>query len=211
MFVALIGHCRTASAEFFQYSTTTDIVTVVPAANTIMNNGTGFVTIMTSANTPIQFTGLDTSGPENLDATGIGTDIVFGLIDTLVVNATPLQPLSIEFIFHLTVDNYAGDTTASTLEGSAIFDIHGTISGTIGAGRKVNMNNFAIDPIAPQLIGNDIYFLQINTLVPPGPFFNGAIGAHVSLIPEPATATLLGIGIIGLATPAIRRWRRKPR
>lgn len=212
MLVAVLGYCRPASAEFFQYSTTVDIGAVVPGGSTIMNNGTDFVTIMTPASTPLQFTGLDTTGQsENLDASGIGTDIVFGLIDALVVNATPGQTVSIEFTFHVDLDNYAGDTTASTLLGSGTFDIHGTVSGTIGAGRKVNMSTFNIDPIPVMNIGGDPYMLTINTLVPPGPFFSGAIGAHVSVVPEPATATLLGLGIIVMATPAWRRWRRMPR
>ncbi|REK19121.1 MAG: PEP-CTERM sorting domain-containing protein [Planctomycetota bacterium] len=212
MLVAVMAYCRPASAEFFQYSTTTDIGAVVPAGSTVMDNSTNFVTIMTPASTPIQITGLDTTGQiENLDGSGIGTDIIFGLIDVLVVNATPGQTVSIEFTFHVNIDNYDGDTTASTLLGSGTFDVHGTVSGTIGSGRKVNMSTFNIDPIPVMNIGGQPFELTINTLVPPGPFFSGAIGAHVTVIPEPATATLLGLGIFAMATPALRRWRRKPR
>jgi hypothetical protein len=210
MLAAVVGFCRQGSAEFFQFSTTTTIGAVTPVGSTIMNNGTDFVTILTPvpATTPIQFTGLASTGPENLVATDGGTDLVFGLIDVLVVNATPLQVISIPFTFNVTITDYATDINVNP-QGSGIFVITGNISGTIGAGRKVNMSNIVVNPVAPILIGNDLYSMTFNTIVPPGPFFPGAIGAHVEIVPEPATCAMLGMGLVGLAFPAVRRWRKK--
>jgi hypothetical protein len=210
MLAAVVGFCRQGSAEFFQFSTTTTIGAVTPVGSSIMNNGTNFVTIMTPvpATTPIQFTGLASTGLENLVATGGGTDLVFGLIDVLVVNATPLQAISIPFTFNVTITDYATDVVGAP-QGSGVFSVNGVISGTIGAGRKVNLNNIVVNPVAPILIGNDLYSMTFNTIVPPGPFFPGAIGAHVEIVPEPTTYAMLGMGVVGLAIPALRRWRNK--
>lgn len=210
MLAAVVGFCRQGSAEFFQFSTTTTIGAVTPVGSSIMNNGSNFVTIMTPvpATTPIQFTGLASTGLENLVATGGGTDLVFGLIDVLVVNATPLQAISIPFTFNVTITDYATDVVGVP-QGSGVFAVNGVISGTIGAGRKVNLNNIVVNPVAPILIGNDLYSMNFNTIVPPGPFFPGAIGAHVEIVPEPTTYAMLGMGVVGLAIPALRRWRKK--
>lgn len=210
MLAAMVGYCRHGSAEFFQFSTTTTIGAVAPPPMTIMNNGTNFVTVVTAASTPIQFTGLASTGPENLVGINGGTDLVFGLIDVLVVNATPLQAISIPFTFNVTITDYPTDVVGVP-HGSNTFNVTGTISGTLGAGRKVNMSNIVVNPVAPILIGGDLYTMVFNTIVPPGPFFAGAIGAHVEIVPEPATCVMLGLGMVAVATPAVRRWRRKSR
>jgi hypothetical protein len=210
MLAAVVGFCRQGSAEFFQFSTTTTIGAVTPVGSNIVGNNTNFVTIMTPipATTPIQFTGLASTGVENLVATGGGTDLVFGLIDVLVVNATPLQNISIPFTFNVTITDYATDVVGVP-QGSGVFAVNGVISGTIGAGRKVNLSNIVVNPVAPIAIGGDLYSMTFNTIVPPGPFFPGAIGAHVEIVPEPATYAMLGMGAVGLAIPALRRWRKK--
>ena len=210
MVAAIAGYCRQGSAEFFQYSTTTTIGAVAPAPMSITNNGTDLVTVMTAASTPIQFTGLASNGPENLVAFDGGTDIVFGLVDVLVINATPFQNISIPFTYNVTITDYPTDTVGVP-NGSDTFVITGMISGTLGAGRKVNMSNIVVNPVAPILIGGDLYSMTFNTIVPPGPFFAGAIGAHVEIVPEPATCAMLGMGAIAVAIPAARRWRRKSR
>jgi hypothetical protein len=200
-----------ASAEFFQFSTTTTLGAIVPAPTSVSNNGTPLVSVLTAGGTPISFEGLNTVGPENLDASGIGTDIVFSIIDVSVINASPLEAINIPFDIKVAVTDYTGDTTASAITGSAIFSVTGTLSGTIGAGRKVNLNSVSFNPIASQVIGTDLYSFVINTFVPPGPFFPGAIGAHVTAnpVPEPGTMALLGVGAVGLVLPAIRRWRKR--
>jgi hypothetical protein len=210
MLAAVVGFCRPGSAEYFQFSTTTTIGSVTPGGSSITGDGTNFVTIMTPvpATTPIQFTGLASTGLENLVAIDGGTDLVFGLIDVLVVNATPLQTISIPFTFNVSITDYATDVVGAP-EGTGVFAVNGVISGTIGSGRKVNMNNIVVNPVAPILIGGDLYSMTFNTIVPPGPFFPGAIGAHVEIVPEPATYAMLGMGAVGLAIPALRRWRKK--
>jgi hypothetical protein len=206
LIAAMMGYCRQGSAEFFQFSTTTTIGAVAPVPMSIAGNGTNFVQILTAANTPISFTGLASIGPENLVSGDGGTDIVFGLIDVQVVNATALQNILIPFTFDMTITDYPTDLVGIP-DGVGVFSISGVISGTIGAGRKVNMNNIVVNPVAPILIGNDLYTLTFNTLVPPGPFFPGAIGAHVEVVPEPATCVLLGLGVVAIAIPAVRRRR----
>lgn len=206
LLVALVGFCRQGSAEFFQFSTTTEIGAVVPAPMSISGNNTDFVTLTTAGNTKIEFTGLATSPPENLVATNGGTDIVFGLVNVLVVNATPLQNLTIPFTFHVQIVDYPTDTV-TVPEGSGTFDISGVMSGTIGAGRKINLANIVINPVAPILIGGDLYTMNFNTIVPPGPYFPGAIGAHVEIVPEPSSIALFGLGVLAVATPALRRRR----
>jgi hypothetical protein len=173
----------------------------------IAGNGTNFVQILTAGNTPINFTGLASVGPENLVSANGGTDIVFGLIDVAVINGTPLQNISIPFDFEVTITDYPTDTIGLP-DGSGTFNVTGTISGTIGAGRKVNMSTIVVNPVAPILIGGDLYTMTFNTLVPPGPTFGGAIGAHVEVVvPEPATCVLLGLGVFAVAIPAVRRRR----
>ncbi len=143
-----------------------------------VGNGTNNVVITTAGGTPIVFTGLDTVPPENLVGKDGGTDLVFALIDVQVVNATPQQNISIPFTFDVTITDYPTDnTTDGPPDGSGIFHISGSISGKLGPGRKVNMNNIVLNPVAPILIGGDLYSMNLNTIVPPGPFFAGAIGA----------------------------------
>lgn len=141
----------------------------------IVGNGTSFVTVLTAGNTPINFEGLASVGPENLVGDDGGTDLVFGRIDVLVLNATPLQAISIPFTFDVTITDYPTDVVGVP-DGSGVFSVSGLISGTIGAGRKVNMNNIVLNPVAPILIGGDLYTMTLNTIVPPGPFFAGVIG-----------------------------------
>lgn len=206
LIAAMTGYCRQGSAEFFQFSTTTTIGAVVPVPTSVLNNGTDFVTILTAGGTPINFEGLSSVGPENLVATDGGTDMVFGRIDVLVLNATPLQNISIPFTFHVTITDYSTDVIGVP-NGSGVFSVTGTISGTIGAGRKVLMNNILLDPVAPMMIGGKPYVMTLNTVVPPGPFFAGVLGARVEIIPEPSTCVLIGLGLFAVAIPALRRRR----
>jgi hypothetical protein len=207
LIAAMTGYCRQGSAEFFQFSTTTTIGAVAPVPMSIAGNGTNFVTILTAGNTPVIFEGLATVGPENLVGTDGGTDIVFGRIDVQVLNATPFQNVTIPFTFDVTITDYPMDTIGIP-NGNGVFSVTGVISGTIGAGRKVLMNNIVLNPVAPILIGGDLYQMTLNTIVPPGPSFAGVIGAQVQIIvPEPATCVLLGLGVFAVAIPAVRRRR----
>ncbi len=206
MLTALVGFTRQSSADFFQFSTNVTLGAVVPAPTSIVGNGTANVTLDTALGTDIQFTGLQSIGPENLVAIGGGTDIVFGLIDTLVVNATPFENILIPFTFDLSITDYPTDIVGVP-NGTGVFQVTGTISGTIGAGRKVNLSNIVVSPVANQFIGGKEYSVVFNTVVPPGPFFPGAIGAHVEIVPEPATWAMLGMGTLAIGY-AIRRRKR---
>lgn len=209
LIAAMMGYCRQGSAEFFQFSTTTTIGAVAPVPISIVNNGSDFVTILTAANTPITFTGLSSVGPENLVSENGGTDLVFGRIEVFVVNLTAFQNITIPFTFDVTITDYPTDTIGIP-DGVGTFSVSGVISGTIGAGRKVNMSNIVLNPVAPILIGGELYAMTFNggtPLVPPGPSFGGVIGAHVQVVPEPATCVLLGLGVVAVAIPAVRRRR----
>src|SRR5690606_17077147 len=108
----------------------------------------------------------------------------------------------------VTITNYTTDTTALAPTGSGTFNVSGVISGTIGAGRKVLMNNIVVNPVAPIDIGGELYGMTFNTIVPPGPFFPGAIGANVQIVPEPGTVAMLGVGALGLLLPVLRRRKK---
>jgi hypothetical protein len=204
MLTALVGFARQSSADFFQFGTTVTLGAVNPVPTSIVGNGSSSVTLTTAANTLIQFNGLGSAGPENLVAIGGGTDVVFGLVDALVVNATPFQALTIPFSFDLSITDYNADVIGVPT-GTGIFQVTGTLSGTIGAGRKVNLNNISVNPVPTQLIGGKEYSVVFNTVVPPGPFFPGAIGAHVEIVPEPATWAMLGMGALAIGYVARRR------
>jgi len=205
--VAVLVLSRSASAEYFQFGTTINIGAVAPVPTSVAGDGTANVVVTSAVGTPIVFTGLETNTTENLVGIDGGTDIVFGIIDFQVVNATPLQNISIPFTFNVTITDYPTDTV-TVPEGSGVFQVTGLISGTIGAGRKVNMNNISFNPVAPILIGNDLYSMTLNQILPPGPVFPGAIGAHVEIVPEPSALALIGLGLVSLATPAVRRRMR---
>ena len=208
---AIVGECSEATAGFFRYATTVEIGTVAPLPTGVSPNPAPSVVITTALGTKVNVDGFTVPGTDNLNANGAGTDIVFGLIDALVGVASPAEPLSIDFIFHVTIDDYPTNS-GGVPNGTAIFDISGTLGGTLGPGLQINLNSIAVNPIAPQVIGSDTYTLAFNPNInyaAPGTFFAGRIGAHVTAVPvpEPATATLLGLGTIALATPALRRWR----
>jgi hypothetical protein len=202
---------RTAAAQYFQYETTIDITNVVPLQSGLVGTGTDNVTLTTAAGTPIIFEGFASFpdiGPDNLDASLPGTDIVYAIMDVNVVNASPLQALAFDFEFQLEIEGF-DLPTGGTSQGTAIFDITGTLTGSLGAGRKVNLNSIMVNPIPSQVIGGYTYSLlfQPQHFTPPGPIFPGAFGIHVTavLVPEPSTLTLFGLGTLVLATPVLRR------
>ena len=62
---------------------------------------------------------------DNIDATGIGSDVVFGYISVDVFNSTPLiDPIAIPYVFHVVITDYANFDSAGAL-GSVTFDIEG--------------------------------------------------------------------------------------
>ncbi len=203
LLLAFAGHARQASAEFFQYSTTTTFTSPTFPSSTV-----------TISVTPIASNVND----ENYDATGIGTDIVFANISVLNLNHSfaGASGLSIPYSFTISISDFPTFAAPGIPPSLHIgtFTVAGTLTGSIGPGSKVNLATVpSITSANPQLIGTEMYTLALNPYVPPGPTTAGAFGLHVMAVntPEPGTLPLLGLGALTLATSALRRWRRKPR
>lgn len=206
--IAVVGCCRPAAAEFFQFST---IVTIGAPYNVGPGDPVMFTT---TGGTDITVNGLAFSGPGNLGATGSGTDIIFAEINVDVDLTSPLEALVIPFTFDLNIVDFPTNNSGIS-DGNATFSISGNISGSIGDGLKVNLNTITPLAVGPMIIDDEIYTLTFNSnfYAPPGPFFEGRIGVHVSSapVPEPGTLALATVGTIVLATPALRRLRRQRR
>lgn len=208
LLLAFAGNARQAAAELFQFSTTVSV-----GATTAISPGV-----------TVNLAGINSDvNQENMDPTGEGTDIVFGSISIagLTHNFSPslAVPVSIPFTFQLVIHDFGanfGPPGISPAPASATFDISGTVSGSMGPGNKANISSIVYLPIqvGGPVGSSDTFTIDLGTYVPPGPNTIGAFGAHVtattSNIPEPATLTLMGLGALTLATPAFRRWRRKP-
>jgi hypothetical protein len=216
--LVLTGRAPRASGELFQF--TTQLIAPNPGAtNFLQNTVTATVTL----------SGVPSDGTlENLDPTGVGTDIVFGKITVtgLTHNFTPgAVAVSIPYEFDVTINDYGANFTPVGPVNSATVAITGTVIGTIGPGNQVNINQNIYDqPFVNVTVGaTDFYTIHLSdaqagsTFVHPGLGNNsfGSFGAHVTEstrgIPEPGTLTLFGLGILSLALPAYRRWRHKPR
>ena len=213
----VLGQVPAARAEFFQYSTTVTILNgYIPPASIVTNNSTTAATLTTPGGVGISLLGLASNSPgDNIDGTDTGSDIVFGGISvTGLTNTTQLENISIPYTFHIVLDDYPSFSALGAL-GSGTFDITGLLTGTVGklnGGKQVNLtfNSYSPGNILTKFIGSEFYTFSPSTYVAPGPNNQGAFGAHVTarLVPEPSTVALLGMGAIGLATPAYRRLRR---
>jgi hypothetical protein len=226
--LALLALARPASAEYFQYTTTVTILNgYVPPDNPLSPSPTApAVTLTTPGGVGITLGGISSNAPgDNIDGTGPGSDIVFGsILVTGLTNSSELENIFIPYTWHIVIDDYAAFNSLGVL-GTTTFDIAGNITGTVGkagGGKQVNLSTNVYTPpvIPPQLAAPslELYTLANFSYVPPGTpvgefQFPGAFGAHVStaLVPEPGTITLLSLGALALATPAIRRWRRNSR
>ena len=218
--MSVLPNGQQARAEFFQYATTVTILNgFVPPTSTVAGQNTATATLTTPAPNlvAIALQGVASNSPgDNIDGTGSGSDIVFANIAvTNLKNTTLLESVVIPYTFHIVVSDYPSFNSVGALA-SASFDITGTLSGTVGkagGGKQVNLSTNSFDPgnILTKQLGNEVYTLSLFSYVPPGPFNAGAFGVHVSarLVPEPSTVALLGIGLLALATPALRRLRRK--
>ncbi len=221
-----VGSASVAQAAFFQYETTVTIHGgYLPPDNPlipVLGTGTD-VSILTPGGVTITLSGLSSGVPgDNIDARPPGSDIVFGFISvTGLTNSSLLETIKIPYTWHVLVVDYPTATDVGSL-GSTTFDIVGEINGTVGkagGGKQVNLSsNVYTPPVIPsELVGpTQLYTVTMNSYVPPGPPigaipFPGAFGAHVTAVtvPEPSSIALVGLGLMILATPAYKRWRRK--
>jgi hypothetical protein len=204
--LAVAAGAPRASAEFFQYSTTVNFTS--PSYPNTPNPVTISITPLTSD-----------VNQENFDARDPGTDIVLGniTVNNLNHNFTGTGEISIPYTFTLTISDFPNFGPPGNVgsPNNLIFTIAGTLTGSIGAGNKVNIfTTPTITSTNPQTVGTETYTLALNPFVPPGPSFAGTFGLHVlaqpANIPEPTTISLLGLGCLALAIPAWRRRRNKP-
>jgi hypothetical protein len=191
----LAASASQARAEFFTFTTTVNPTSVTTPGNVK-------VTLTPQS--------VDTPG-DNLDATFPGTDLVFGSISVSGLTlASGLEPISIPYTFHVAISNYLQGTDVAPTGPAVTFDVSGTLTGTVGAGKKVNIANAFSQPLIFQFVGGEPYQLSAFSYVPPGIANSGAFGAHVEVVrvPEPGSLVLLGLGVLMLATPAFLRRRR---
>lgn len=139
-------------------------------------------------------------------AGGLGTDVV---LSNLRVTSTQndLTPDSFVVNYEITMDltdDASGDETPPLLP-SLVFK--GTLSGTASAG-SANIVNLNTGPTSYSiLLGTTTYIIDLGTYTAPeapgGAL--GAIGAHVTAVPEPGTFALLGAGLLPLLGMVRRR------
>jgi hypothetical protein len=182
-------------------------------AATLYTPGTGSATV--------NLTGVTTSG-DNLDSSVSlgGSDIVIGNISVAGLDHTfsPQQIVNIPYVLKVTISDYGSAFTPVGIPGTNFFTVTGRVTGTIGAGNRVNIstNTYGANPGAI-FIGTDQFALDLTrpqNYVPPGPSLAGTFSAHISgqlngNIPEPSTLTLAGFGLLSISIPAFRRWRRR--
>lgn len=190
----VLGSAPHAHAEFFTFST------LVAPTNTITGGGVTITLTPGSVNTP----------GDNLDGTAPGTDIVFGSISVTGLTLTSvLEPINIPYNFQVSVSNYLAGTDNIPTGPPVVFNVSGVLTGSVGGGKKLNIANSYTFNTITQDVGGELYHFNSFSYVPPGVFNAGAFGAHVEVgVPEPGTLTLLGLGALCLATPALRRLRR---
>ncbi len=217
------GFAQPAVAEYFQYTTTVEILPgFLPGGSGVLPAGVNpSTTLTTPGGVGITLAGYSSLSPgDNIDATGPGSDIVFGTISIAgLTNTSLLEDVFIPYTWHITIDDY---TTSGGLisAGSTTFAVSGNITGTVGkvgGGKQVNLSTNVYTPpaIPGQFAGVEFYTLLLDAYTPPSPQpqFPGTFGAHVNagIVPEPSTVALLGFGLLALATPALWRSRRKSR
>ena len=203
---------RPAAAEFFAYNTA---VVVDPATSagltSVTGNDTDFVSATTADGGSISITGNSNGSVAHLNGSGEGTDIVFGYINADSF-PTSRQMVSLDFSFRLDLTDYAipvgGSATGTTIGASDYVTVSGTLSGSIGAGLKINLSHlsdYQTDPLDGLIqVGSQLYEVTLNPMTFPGQT-PGAFGAHIRAVPEPAGLVLCGLGALGLGGLALRR------
>jgi hypothetical protein len=205
---------RRASAEFFDYTTTIS-VTPISGITNATGGGTPLVTLTTSGSDSITLQGNASSGPLHINAGTPGTDITFANIAVSVTDTSTAQDVSFDFVYTLNLTNFAEEAVGGPQQGTAQVLVSGTLSGSLGAGRKANINdlkNYATTPSNGLVtMGGIPYTVTLNAYTPPGPDNPGAFGAHVvAAVPEPDAFVSLALGLVGVVGYVSRgRLRRR--
>ncbi len=199
-------------ADYIGFSTSLTLNSVDPSGSTITGNKTPDVGIKTPDGTSITMLGLSSPDPINhIGVSGAGTDIIFGKITPNLLATTPNQQVNIGFTFNLTLTDFSVPV-GGVETGAETIQITGTLSGTVGDGLKVNLNqiqNYVTSPADGLVqVGTGKYLVTLNPFIPPGPNQAGLFGAHIRVVPEPGSLVLLslggGLGLVGF----LRRRRR---
>jgi hypothetical protein len=127
-------------------------------------------------------------------ASGLGTDVVLSNL-RVSSTASDYTPDTFDNPYELTM-TLTDD--ASGLSTDLLFA--GNLKGTASAG-SANIKNIATGATSYKVdLGTNTYVVDFtNYTAPEAPGGNlGAIGAHVTAVPEPASASLLGVGLLPL-------------
>lgn len=180
-----LGLAAAANAQYF-----THVETVLAPPGGVATSGLSSVTFTAGGNYDI-FAG------------GDGTDVVLA---NLSVASTQLDgtPDTFTIPYTIQVDLWNGAPAIPfpppAPDGSAIFK--GTLTGTVSKGTSNLKNTY--DPGTPSFydipLGGLFYHVQLGTYTAPeAPGGRlGAIGAHVSAVPEPGSFSLIGVGLLPL-------------
>jgi hypothetical protein len=154
-------------------------------------------------------------GTDHIDVNGEGSDVTFGLIDVATDKTTPHTDVTINFAFNVTLTNYDATDSDKPL-GTGTFQVTGILGGSLGGGKKVNLNqikSYAMTPADGKvIIGNEKFTVSNLLYNPAGANFPGVFTAHITggvfvhPVPEPGSLALFGLGGLG-AWHAFRRRR----
>lgn len=205
---------QSAHAEFFEYTGTVS-VNPITGFSSVSDNGTGTVTLTTSGGETVTLNVTPSNDPSyHINATGLGSDIVFSTISVAPSPSTALQDIGFEFTYSITITDYANEMSGGAALGSGTFDISGLLNGSIGSGRAVNLNNlqnYAVSPTS-QVIGGARYTVTPGQFffTPPGVGRDGTFGVHVEAqaIPEPVSVISTAMGFLALGGFLARGRRR---
>jgi hypothetical protein len=205
-----------ARAGYFNYNATAALSDIVVNGDTMSppaDNGTNSVNFLTTGQTPIKFIANAFQVPGNpLNASGKGTDIVFGEVQVSTNSATKLENVNFNFTYNLTLTDFFTKSGSGTGVADTI-QISGHLNGSTGDGQQVNLNqltNYQTNlPNGLIQVGQTLYKVTLNPFVPPGPDFSGRFGAHIQVfaVPEPASLAMLCLGGAGLLALHQRRRR----